>query len=273
MLVGVRILHDRGGMNAGLGHEGAFANIGRMAVRRAVQHVVERARHLHQRRHLLRGDADLEGVGELVLQAQRRDQRAEIGVAAALAEPIQRALDLPRAGTYRGQRIGDRLLGIVMGVDADMAARDMLDHVATMVSTSCGMVPPLVSHSTTQRAPEFIGRLGAGQREIGVLLVAVEEVLAIDHHLAPRRLRSNDAVADRGEVFLVGGLQRHPHLIGRGLGDEADRIGFGLDQRRKPRIVRGRTAGRRVMPNAVNLALSNFGLSEKNSVSVGLAPG
>ena len=130
VLVGMRILHDRGGMNAGLGHEGAFADVRRMAVRRAVEHVVQRARHLHQRRHLLRGDADLERVGEFVLQAQRRDQRTEIGVAAALAEPVQRALDLPRTGAHRGQRIGDRLLGIVMGVDADMAARDMFCHVA-----------------------------------------------------------------------------------------------------------------------------------------------
>ena len=105
-------------------------------------------------------DADLEGIGKFVLQPQRRDQRTEIGVAAALAEPVQRALDLPRAGAHRGQRIGDRLLGIVMGVDADMAAGDVLDDTSpTMVSTSCGMVPPLVSHSTTQRAPDSYAAL------------------------------------------------------------------------------------------------------------------
>ena len=64
-------------------------------------------------------------VGKLVLQPQRRDQRTQIGVAAALAEPVQRALDLPRARTHRGQRIGHRLLGVVMGVDADMTAGDV----------------------------------------------------------------------------------------------------------------------------------------------------
>ena len=33
-----------------------------------------------------------------------------------------------RAGTHRGERIGHRLLGVVMGVDADMAAGDLLCH-------------------------------------------------------------------------------------------------------------------------------------------------
>ena len=53
MLVGLRILQHRGGMNAGLGDEGALADIGRMPVRHAVEHVVERARHLDQGRELL----------------------------------------------------------------------------------------------------------------------------------------------------------------------------------------------------------------------------
>ena len=36
--------------------------------------------------------------------------------------------DLPGAGANRGQRIGHRLLGVVMGVDADMAAGNVLRH-------------------------------------------------------------------------------------------------------------------------------------------------
>ena len=123
-----------------------------------------------------------------------------------------------------------------------MAARDVFCHVADdgLDLVWHGAAIGVAQHHPAR--PGIVRRFGAGEREIGVLLVAVEEVLAIDHHLAPRRLRSNDAVADRGEVFLVGGLQRHPHLISAGFGDKADRIGLGLDECRKPRIVRGRTA-------------------------------
>ena len=86
MLVGRRVLHDRGGMDAGLGGEGALAHIGRVAVRRAVEHLVEHVRGMRQRLELLVRDRDLEFFGEFRLQLQGRDDRDQIGVAAALAE-------------------------------------------------------------------------------------------------------------------------------------------------------------------------------------------
>ena len=45
VLVGRGLLHDRGGMDAGLGGERAFADIGRVAVGRAIENFVERVRH------------------------------------------------------------------------------------------------------------------------------------------------------------------------------------------------------------------------------------
>ena len=68
---------------------------------------------------LVVGHADLETLGEFLLQLQRRDDRDQIGIAAALAEAVERALDLARAGAHGGERIGHRLLGIVVRVDAD----------------------------------------------------------------------------------------------------------------------------------------------------------
>ena len=125
-----------------------------MAVGRAVEQFVEAVAEPRQAGERLGGDADLERVGEIRLQRQRRDQRDEVGVAAALAEAVQRALDLPHAGAHGGERIGDRVVGVVMGVDAELLAGDAsAPPRATMRSTSCGSVPPLVSHSTTQRAP------------------------------------------------------------------------------------------------------------------------
>ena len=111
--------------------------------------------------------------------------------------------DLPRTGAHGRQRIGHRLLGIVVGVNADMAARDLRDDVADdgLDLVRHGAAIGIAEHHPARTG--FMGRLGAGERKVGVFLVAVEEVLAIDHHLASRRLGGNDAVADRGEVFLV----------------------------------------------------------------------
>ena len=154
--------------------------------------------------------------------------RDQIGVAAALADAVQRALDLAHAGLDGGQRIGDRLAGVVMGMDAEMLARHAGgDHArATMSRISDGCVPPLVSQSTTQRAPASIGRLGAGERIVGIGLVAVEEMLAIDHRLLAGGDRRLDGVADAVEVFLVGAAERDVDMVVPALGDKADGIGL-----------------------------------------------
>ena len=97
-----------------------------------------------------RRDAGLEALGEFGLQRQRRDQRHEIGVAAALAEAVQRALHLPRAGADGGERIGDRVVGVVVGVDAELfagndardLADDALDLVRQRAAVGVAQAPP-----------------------------------------------------------------------------------------------------------------------------------
>ena len=68
-------------------------------------------------------------------------------------------------------------------------------------------------------------------------------MLAVEQHLAALRLGSAHAVADRGEVLLVAGLERDAHVVVPGFGDETDRVGLGGEERGKARIVRRRTAG------------------------------
>ena len=242
VFIALRILEHGRSVNARLGDERAFPDIRRVAVRRAIEHVVQRARHLHQGRHLLRRHADFEGIGKFALQSQRRDQRAEIGVAAALAKPVQRTLDLPRARAYRCQRIGHRLLCVVVGMDTDVIAGNMLHHLS---DDGCDLVRHRATIGVAQDHPAragFVSRLGAGQRKFWIFLVAVEEMFAIEHDFASGRLRGFHAVADRGEIFLVGGLERHAHLVGRRFRHKADRIGPGFQKRRQARIVGCRTA-------------------------------
>src|SRR6266850_712694 len=129
VFIGLRILEHCRSVNAGFGHERAFADIGRVSIGCTIEHVVQRPRNLHQGRHLVRRHAGLEAIGKLALEPQGRDQRTQIGIAAAFAKPVQRALNLASAGAHRGQRIGDGLLGVVMGVNADVVAGDMLHHL------------------------------------------------------------------------------------------------------------------------------------------------
>ena len=152
-------------MDAGLGGERALADIGRVPVRRAVEHLVERARDLRQRLELVVRHADVEPVGEFRLELQRRDDRDEIGVAAALAEPVERALDLARAGAHRRERIRHRLLGVVVRMDADVVAGDVLDDLA---DDRLDLVRQRAAVGVAQHHPAralLVGGLGAGERD------------------------------------------------------------------------------------------------------------
>jgi hypothetical protein len=104
VLVGRRVLDDRRGVDAGLGGERTLAHIGRVPVGRAVEHLVERARGVRQMPELVVGDADVEFFGKFRLQLQGRNDGDEIGIAATLAEPVERALNLPRTRAHRGKR-------------------------------------------------------------------------------------------------------------------------------------------------------------------------
>ena len=101
-----------------------------------------------------------------------------------------------------------------MRMDADMAAGDVLRHLA---DDGLDLMRHGAAIGVAQYHPARAGlirRPGAGEREIGVLLKAVEKVLAIDHHLAAERLCRADAVADGSKVLLIRGLKRDTHLIG-----------------------------------------------------------
>ena len=181
---------------------------------------------------------------KLRLQLQRRDDRHQIGVAAALAEAVQRALDLARAGAHRRERVRHRLLGVIVGVDADMVARARA--LTTSPHDALDLVRQRAAIGVAQHHPAragLVGRPGAGERIVRIGLVAVEEVLAVDQDLAALLPCRRHAVADRGEVLLVGGLERDAHVIVPRLRHEADRVGLGVEQGRKARIVRGGAPG------------------------------
>jgi hypothetical protein len=78
------------------------------------------------------------------------------------------------------------------------------------------------------------------QGVFGVRLVAVEEMLAIDHGLAASGARDLHGLGDAVEIFVERAAQRDMHLIVPALGDIDDVVGGRLEQRGDAGIIGGR---------------------------------
>ena len=123
-----------------------------------------------------------------------------------------------------------------------MAPRNDLDHVADDFLHLVGQ-RATVGVAKHDPACAFVEcSFGASEREFPIGLVAVEEVLAIEQHLAVPRLGRAHAVTDRSEIFFRRCLQGDAYVVVPGLRDETDRIGAGIEQRSEAGIVRGGTA-------------------------------
>ena len=129
MFIGARILLHGRYVDAAFVREGRLAHIRCMPVGRLIQHLVENARGMGQRAEFLGRDLRFETIRIGTLEQQRGHDRREVRVTAALTEPVERALNLPRAGPHRRQRIGDAVIRVVVHMNADVIARDMRDDV------------------------------------------------------------------------------------------------------------------------------------------------
>ena len=81
-----------------------------------------------------------------------------------------------------------RLLGVVVGMDADVIAGDDFRH---RLDDGFDLVRQRAAIGVAQHDPAralVIGGLGAGEREFRIGLVAVEEMLAVEQHFAALRL-------------------------------------------------------------------------------------
>ena len=145
---GVDVLERRGvGVDAGdvqpaLVREGVLAHVGLVGVGDEVEELVEQVRGLGQPGQ--RGQAVVPH-----LELEVGDDRDEVGVAAALAVAVHRALDHRRPGAHARERVGDADARVVVAVDADRAGRASATTAAVAASMPSGSVAPLVSHSVT----------------------------------------------------------------------------------------------------------------------------
>ena len=79
----------------------------------------------------------------------------------------------------------------------------------------------------------------ACDRVVGVGLVAVEEVLGVEHHAPTRRLEIGDRIGDHAQVLLERGLQRARHLLVPGLAHDGEHGSAARDEVGEALVVCG----------------------------------
>ena len=80
---------------------------------------------MRQLAHVLFGDAGLVAH----LQDQRRDDGDQVGVTATFAEAVQGPLHVAHPGAHGGQRDGDGVAGVIVGVDAETITGNVFDDL------------------------------------------------------------------------------------------------------------------------------------------------
>src|SRR5438477_75888 len=93
------------------------------------------------------------------------------GVARALADAVDRALDLPGAGEERGERVRDRLPEVVVAVDRDHRAVGAVD----LLADARDALRPLLGNRVADRVGN-VDRPGAGVDDRGEHVAHVVEV-------------------------------------------------------------------------------------------------
>ena len=142
------------------------------------------------------------------LELQVGDDSGEVAVAGALAQAVQRALHVAGAGAHRGHRVGHRTARVVVAVDAD-------DHVVADVAVNVGhdrldLVRQRATIGVAQhdvRGAFHHGGLEGTQRELGVALEAVEEVLHVDEHPPALAGEERDRIGDHRLALVERRLQ------------------------------------------------------------------
>ena len=171
----------------------------------------------------------LRGRNALIAELELKvgDDRDEVGVTAALADPIDGALHLGGADAHRSDGIGDCDLGIIVAMDRD-SAFDRAERGAHRLFD-------------ISRQPAAVGiaqadGIGAGladgadavHRVFAIVVVAVEKMLRIEDDFIDVLLQKRNRVAQDVEVLFEGNPQRLAHVEVPGLANDGGDGSVGL---------------------------------------------
>jgi len=168
-------------------------------------------------------------VGQAVplhLQLQVGDDRDQIGVAATLAETVDRSLHHADAGPDRLDRIGHAEAAVVVCVNPHPLRRDERGNLGDGRRHLKGKRTPVgVAQDDHVRAGGQ-GGLDGFFRVDAVVLEAVEKMLRVVDDLPPVRLQVGDGIADHGQVLRERDVQDLPDMQVPGLSEDGHRRRF-----------------------------------------------
>mmetsp|Transcript_26884 Transcript_26884/g.48655 ORF Transcript_26884/g.48655 Transcript_26884/m.48655 type:complete len:297 (+) Transcript_26884:209-1099(+) len=244
MFIGRRILEDRAGMQPCLMRKGGGAHEGRLLLRHAVQDIVQHPADPRQLFERLLADAGVELTGIGFLEQQDRDQCRQVCIATTLAQPVQRALNLPCTRVDGGQRCRNCVFGVVVGVDPQMVPRNARrdDRTCDPVDI-CGQRPPIGVAQRNPPRPCIIGRMDRLQRVVGIGCVAVKEVLGVKDRLAALCFDVGKALRDIGRVFVQRNAERRFDMELMGLAHKANSRRVGVQHGGQHIVVFGTDPG------------------------------
>jgi hypothetical protein len=158
-------------------------------------------RHLAQPLELLRLQA-LPGHLELKVG----NHRAEVQVAASLAKPVDRSLDLRRSHLDGGQRVGDGQLSVVVAVDPQSRPDNFLDAPDRLADMARQPASVRIAENDPVR-PTLLGGLEALQGELRIGPKAVKKVLRIEDDLRNPLFHVRDRIRDHFQIGLLADPQ------------------------------------------------------------------
>ncbi len=175
---------------------------------------------------------------------------------------------------HRGQRHRHRLLGVVMGMDAQRRVGQPLLHRA---DDAIGLFGHDAAIGIAEHDPfgaGVMGRLDAGKGVVAVGLPAVEEMLGIEQG---SRFFSTTASMERAILSIFSARVMPPARLPPGSRKSCPRgrpaSALELITWARDGSLSALRPERLVMPKAVKRACLSGGRSRKKAVSVGLAPG
>jgi len=137
VLIALRQLRHGCDVNAPFVSERARADVRRVGIGIQVRDRRHEQRHLPQALQLL---GPQHGTAELQLQG--RDEGDQVEVAAALAVPVDRALDVDAPRTHRRQRVRHGEATVVVGMNTERRA-ELRAHVAHALLDNGGQLSPV----------------------------------------------------------------------------------------------------------------------------------
>ncbi len=177
-----------------------------------------------------------------VFQHQDRDQRDQVGVAAAFTDTVDGSLNLPRPCLHRRDGVRHRKATVIMGVDADIRIRQGLTNRGYRLGDLFGHGATIGITENDPFGAAFMGSLGAIKGKLGVVLIAIKEMLTIEHRLTPALLGGGNRFPDHHQVFIKADPKRGFNMKIPCLADQAGAIGFSIKHGIKPAVIGGAAA-------------------------------